>query len=173
MQQVSLSPLIDAKPVRLGKCNNMDCVMSQFAGSALINRPVDEVWKFISDPQNAPLWGRGVSDIVVTSKGTVGLGTALRLRMSRSKMEARIIEYEPAKTLTLEFIAGPVKGSKLSYSVEPVENKTRLTRDLEMRLSGMWRLMQPILARREIRDRELAINNVRRILEAQGTAPEM
>lgn len=154
-------------------CNNVGCLMSQFAGSALINRPVDEVWKFISDPQNAPVWGRGVSDIVVTSKGTVGLGTTLRLRMSGSKMEARIIEYEPPKRLTLEFIAGPVKGSKLSYSVEPVENKTRLTRDLEMRLSGMWRLMQPILTRREIRDRELGINNVRRILEAQGTAPEM
>lgn len=107
-------------------------------------------------------------DVEVTSNGPVGLGTTLRLRMSGSKMEARIIKYEPVKTLTLEFTAGPVKGSKLTYSVEPVEGKTKLTRDLEMRLSGIWRLMQPILTRREIRDREVGINNVKHILEAQN-----
>jgi uncharacterized protein YndB with AHSA1/START domain len=153
--------------VLIAQCNNLGRMMSQFAGSVLINRPIEEVWRFISNPQSAPVWGRGVSDVVVTSNGPLGLGTTLRLRMSGSKMEARIIKYEPVKTLSLEFMAGPVKGSKLTYSVEPVEGKTRLTRDLEMRLGGIWRLMQPILTRREIRDRELGVNNVKCILEGE------
>ena len=141
--------------------------MSQFEGSALIDRPIEEVWGFIADPQSAPVWGRGVSEVLVTSTGPVGLGTTLRLRMAGSSMEARIIEYEPEKKFTLEFTAGPVKRSKVTYSLESVEGKTRLTRDLELRLSGIWRLMQPVLARREIRDREAGVANVKRILEAR------
>ena len=144
--------------------------MSEFAGSALIDRPIDEVWRFVSDPLSASVWGRGVSDVVITSEGPVGLGTTLRLMMSGSRMEARMIRYQAGETFTLEFTAGPVRGSKLTYSVESVEGRTRLTRDLEMRLSGIWKLMYPVLVRREIRDRELGVTNVKRILEAQ-TSP--
>jgi carbon monoxide dehydrogenase subunit G len=125
--------------------------MSDFAGSALINRPIEEVWRFISDPLSVPVWGRGVSDVVITSDGPVGLGTTLGLTMSGSRMKARMITYEVDRTFTLEFTSGPVKGSKLTYSVELVEGKTRLTTDLEMRLSGVWKVTYPILRRRRIR----------------------
>jgi carbon monoxide dehydrogenase subunit G len=141
--------------------------MSDFAGSALINRPIEDVWRFISDPLSAPVWGRGVSDVVITSEGPVGLGTTLGLSMSGSRMQARMIAYEVDRTFTLEFTSGPVKGSKLTYSVELVEGKTRLTTDLEMRLSGAWKVMYPILTRRRIRDREWGVANVKRILEAE------
>jgi len=142
--------------------------VSQFAGSALIERPIDEVWRFISDPGSAAVWGRGVSDVVITSKGPIGLGTTLGLRMSGSKMEGRMIRYEPDKTFTLEFTSGPVQGSRLTYSVEAVGEKTRLSTDLELRLSGFWKLTYPILKRRRIRDRDLSVTNVKRILEAQA-----
>ena len=82
--------------------------------------------------------------------------------MSGSKMEARMIRYETGKTLTLEFTSGSVRGSKLTYSVESLDGKTRLTADLEMRLSGVWKLMCPILTRRRIKDRELSVANVKR-----------
>jgi carbon monoxide dehydrogenase subunit G len=144
--------------------------MSEFEGGAVINRPLQQVWGFISDPLNAPVWGRGVSHVVITSNGPVGLGTTLRLNMSGSKMEARIVKYEAAKSVILEFTSGPVKGSKLTYSVESVKGKTKLTRDLEMKLTGFWKLMYPILKRREIRDRELGVANVKRILEGQTPA---
>ena len=140
--------------------------MSKFAGSAIINRPIAEVWGFISDPHKASVWGRGVSDVVMTTSGPVRLGSTLRLSMSGSPMEARIIDFEPERRLTLEFTDGPVKGSKLTYSVETMDGRTKLTRDLEMKLSGIWKLMQPLLVRREIRDRELGVANIKRILEA-------
>ena len=106
-----------------------------------------------------------MSDVVVTSHGPVGLGTTLGLRMSGSRMEARMIEYKAGRTFTLEFMSGPVKGSKLTYSVEPVDGKTRLSTDLEMRLGGVWKILYPILARRRIRDREWGVANVKRVLE--------
>ena len=144
--------------------------VSEFAASALINRPSDEVWRFMSDPLNASVWGRGVSDVGITSDGPVGLGTTLTLSMSGSRMEARMIKYEAYKTFTLEFTSGPVKGSKLTYSVESVAGKTLLATDLEMRLSGIWRIMHPILIRRRIRDREWGVTNVKRIMEGPTSA---
>lgn len=98
------------------------------------------------------------------------MGTSLRLRMAGSRMEARIVEYEPGKKFTVEFTAGPVKGSKVTYSLESIEGKTKLTRDLELRLSGLWRLMQPVLTPREVRDREAGVTNVKRILEARTSS---
>jgi carbon monoxide dehydrogenase subunit G len=94
--------------------------------------------------------------------------------MAGRKMEARITEFEADKKLTLKFTAGPVKGSRVTYSLEPVGGDTRLTRDLDMKLSGLWRLMGPILSRREVRDREAGVTNIKQILEAQtdvGTSP--
>lgn len=134
----------------------------------MIDRPVEDVWRFISNPECAPAWGRGVSDIEITSDPPIGLGTTLRLRMSGSKVEARVMRFAPAKSLTVEFTGGPVRGSKLTFSVEEVDGRTILTRDLEMKLNGVWRLMYPILTRRETRDRDLAINNVKRLVEAES-----
>jgi carbon monoxide dehydrogenase subunit G len=94
--------------------------------------------------------------------------------MAGRKMEARITEFEAEKKLTLKFTAGPVKGSTLTYSLEPVGGDTRLTRDLDMKLSGLWRLMGPILSRREVGDREAGVANIKHIIEAQtdaGTSP--
>ena len=139
---------------------------SEFAASVLVNRRVEDVWRFISDPMNAAVWGRGVSDIVVTSSEPVGLGSTLTLSMSGSKMGARIFRFEAGQTLTLEFTSGPVKGTKLTYSVESIGGNTRLATDLEMRLNGVWKIMYPVLTRRRIRDREWGIANVKRILEA-------
>ena len=139
--------------------------MSEFAASVLVNRPIEDVWRFISDPLNAPVWGRGVSDVAVTSSGPVGPGSTLTLSMSGSKMGARMLRFEPGKTFTLEFTSGPVKGSKLTYSVESVDGKTRLATDLEMRLNGVWKIMRPVLSRRRIKDREWGVTSVKRILE--------
>ena len=35
------------------------------------------------------------------------------------------------------------------------------------KLSRLWKLMNPALRRREIRDRELGISNIKRVLEAK------
>jgi hypothetical protein len=100
------------------------------------------------------------------ASATICIARCLGLRVA----EARIVEYEPGKKFTVEFTAGPVKGSKVTYSLESIEGKTKLTPDLELRLSGLWRLMQPVLTRREVRDREAGVANVKRILEARTTS---
>lgn len=145
--------------------------MSDFAASALIDRPIEEVWSFISDPMSAAMWGRGVSDVVVISKGPIGLGTTLGLNMSGSPMQARIVEFAAGTTFTLEFTSGPVKGSRLTYAVEAAGDKTILSTDLEMRVSGLWMVFYPILARRRKKDREWGVANVKRILEGQTSKP--
>jgi hypothetical protein len=92
--------------------------------------------------------------------------------MSGSKVEGRMVGYEAGKTFTLEFTSGPVKGSKLTYSVEQVDGKTRLTTDLEMRLHGVWKVMYPVLIRRRIRDRAWGVMNVKRILEGPTSSDD-
>jgi hypothetical protein len=49
--------------------------MSATEQSVIINRPVEEVWKFISNIENAPKWDRGVLAGHQISKGPPGVGT--------------------------------------------------------------------------------------------------
>ena len=145
--------------------------MSEFAGSVQIDRPVEEVWSFISDPQNVRAWGRQVSEVAVISPGPIAVGKTVRLRMSGQLLEARVIAMVPEQMFALEFTSGPVKGSIVSYALEAVEGGTRLTRDFVLRLAGWWTLLHPILRYREIRGRESGMSNIKRLLESKAPPP--
>jgi len=48
--------------------------MIKFDKSIITNRPVEEVWKFISNVENLHRWNRGTRKGRVTSDSTIGVG---------------------------------------------------------------------------------------------------
>ena len=75
-----------------------------------INRPVEEVFAYVSDLQNGPQWQNGLLEVRRITKGPLGIGTqftAVRKFMGR-KMES-VIEfttYEPNKKIAFKSISG-------------------------------------------------------------------
>jgi uncharacterized protein YndB with AHSA1/START domain len=53
--------------------------MARFKLSGVINRPVEQVFAFVSDLENDPPWS-GAAEMRRTSPGPVGIGTAFRQR---------------------------------------------------------------------------------------------
>ena len=64
-----------------------------------IDRPVREVFEFISCPENLPLWASGVSGAERTRPGTMGVGATFEvLRQGRAHKDCwEVIEHEPPR----------------------------------------------------------------------------
>lgn len=143
--------------------------MTKIEASAVINRPMEDIWKFMIDLANTPKWDPGVLEAKQTSAGPIGVGTTVQTRHPKDRvLNARVIEYVPGQKFTLEFTTGPVKGSKISYSIEEADGQksTKLTRPFDIRFSGFYKLVGPFLVRGARRESGAEIGNVKRILES-------
>jgi carbon monoxide dehydrogenase subunit G len=143
--------------------------MMKLAQSVTVNRPVAEVWTFISNFENTTRWSRGVLEAKQTSEGPMGVGstlqTVVRAFGRRRTASYLVTEYEPNTAFAFEVTSG-VMTSKARFSVEPAEAGTRLTASGEVDAVGLYKLLAPILVRTLKRHSEDDLANLKRILEA-------
>jgi carbon monoxide dehydrogenase subunit G len=139
----------------------------------IIDRPLEEVWRFVSDPSNDPKWYQGTMKVRQIPEGSTVVGTTFEavIQFRGRSLEAgvRCIVLNPNKEVTWKFTSGLMKRSTDSWRMEPIDEKsTRLTRVFDMRVSGFWRLIQPIVVRGTKSAHEAEIHNVKRILEGES-----
>src|SRR5947209_806771 len=117
--------------------------MVKITDSTIIDRPVEEVWRFVSDPGNDPQWYQGTVEVRQISEGPTAVGTTfeavIQFRGRSLVAGARCIVLNPNKEVTWKFTSGLMKRSTDSWRMEPIDEKsTRLTRVFDMRVSGFW-----------------------------------
>jgi Polyketide cyclase / dehydrase and lipid transport len=147
--------------------------MVKITDSTIIDRPVEEVWSFVSDPGNDPKWYQGTMEVRQISERPIAVGTTfeavIQFRGRFLVAGARCIVLNPNNEVMWKFTSGLMKRSTDNWRMEPMDEKsTRLTRVFVMRVSGFWRLIQPIVARGTKRAHEAEIHNVKRILEGES-----
>ena len=142
--------------------------MTKVEASVVIDRPVEDVWKFMSDMSNDPKWNPETLEVKQVSAGPLAVGTILDDRHPKQTLRIRLYEYEPNRKFGYESISGPLKGSRVSYSVETVEGKTRLNLTLEPNFSGFYKLVGPFAHRRLKREVSPLAGNIKRALESEA-----
>jgi carbon monoxide dehydrogenase subunit G len=137
--------------------------------SVMIDRPAEVVWKFISDISNSK-WDPYTLEAKQISAGPIGVGTTFQLIRSRTPKvhDLRVIEYEPPKKTTIESTSGPVKGTKQQFSLEEIEGKTKLTRTMDLKFSGFYKLLGPFSTGMLKKEGEADLDNIKRMVEAQS-----
>jgi carbon monoxide dehydrogenase subunit G len=147
--------------------------MPTITQSVTINRPVHEVWEFISNFENTTRWSRGVLQARQTSDGPLGVGstlqTVVRAFGRRRTADYLVTEYEPNHAFAFRVASGPM-ASRARYSVEPAGAGTRLSASGEVEATGLYKLLGPILVRTVRRHSEDDLASVKRILEASVAA---
>ena len=143
--------------------------MFRVEASVVINRPVEEVFAFVTNPENDPQWLSGMLESEQTSEGPKGVGTTeqgvAQIVGQRIEWTAEVTEYEPNKKVKHKVTAGPISAEQ-SQIFEPVEGGTRFTLVLEGETGGFFRLAEPIVIRILQRDLEANVANLKDILEA-------
>ena len=136
--------------------------MATFAHTVEIERPVEEVFAFLTEPANLPRWQRSLLDVQPHRRGPLrcGLEVTERRRFLGRELETtwRCTEHQPSRRSVIETDEGPVP-FRGTFELEPAGGRlTRFTWTLETR-GAAARLAGP-LAARMTRD-ELAANTLR------------
>jgi carbon monoxide dehydrogenase subunit G len=117
--------------------------------SIVINRPLEEVFVFLSNLENNLKWRSGMIKAEKISEGPIGVGTTYRMINNffgrQVEGEAVVTEYKLNRKYATKNKSGlPIKTQRM---FEPVEGGTRVTFSVETEVGGFFKLVEPFMAR--------------------------
>lgn len=115
-----------------------------FKSNAIISKPINEVWSYISDFSNADKWMTGVRALRPKEPGDIIKGSKLLFQSRGSDKESEITAWEPLKTMELTSMQGGVTAT-YTYSLKSIGDKTELTLNAECIATGLWKILHPII----------------------------
>ena len=141
--------------------------------TSIIDRPIEDVFRYVGDQTNTPNWQAGLLEVRRTSDGPLGVGTTHTIVRSfmRRRMEADnvYVAYVPNELITFKTTSGPVR-LEASYVFESTVEGTRLTSRIEMDASGFVSLAEPLIAAGLKREMKAAFRLLKDLLETPTLA---
>lgn len=122
----------------------------QFTNTIRIDRGPTEVFAYLAQFENVPLWNYAISETQKISDGPVGVGSQYRQARtlpSPSEELFAVTEFEPDSRLSIRGALGPFQGD-IIYLLEPDGSATTLANTMNLKPSGPLRLLAPLAASR-------------------------
>jgi uncharacterized protein YndB with AHSA1/START domain len=143
--------------------------MAKVEATVVIDRPIEEVFAYVVDPENTAQWAGPVVEAKQTSGGPVGLGTTSSrvTQLLGRTIEAtyEITEYEPNKIYADRTTSGPVPiNSRILFA--SVDDGTKVTIQGKLEAGGFFKLAEPIMARMARRQVTSDAQTLKDLLEA-------
>jgi uncharacterized protein YndB with AHSA1/START domain len=125
--------------------------MPHAENSITIDRPIEDVFAYLADGTNNPRWRPGVLSIEPAS-GSGGTGTTYRQKLRGPggrtiDGDYEVTQFEPPNRLEFRVIAGPARPTGRFTLTEDRPGRTTVTFALDLRPTGLMRLMSGMVAR--------------------------
>jgi uncharacterized protein YndB with AHSA1/START domain len=121
--------------------------MPSSSSEIVIQRPREEVFAFLADPENDLQWRSGVLDL----KRVSGSGIGARYEQGvkgpggrRISADIEITELRRGELIAFQTLTGPVR-PRGRYVLTAVEDGTRVRFELEAEVKGLKRVMAPMV----------------------------
>ena len=122
--------------------------MIAFETDVCIERPIEDVFAYVSNPGNFPFWNSAVNAVRESEPGSTYV-MERRLPTGRAVNELKIVGSERPREFAIRTMSGPTPFSYVyRFSAENGETVVRL--DAEVELEGVASLL-PQLARRAVK----------------------
>ena len=145
--------------------------MARQVHSVVINRPVEEVFAFLTDPNNEAQWNSDMIETVQTSESPMSVGSTLRTSAKflgrRFDTALEVTEYEPNKKYCVKSTSGPIPYAAC-YIFKPVEGGTLITRPSEAEIGGFFKLAERLVMRQANRQAKINLAALKDLLEGRG-----
>jgi uncharacterized membrane protein len=148
--------------------------MATVSGKIMINRPVEQVFDYVADQRNEPIYNSRMLRSEKITDGPIGVGTRFRAtaRSGRRVLEMliEVTEYDRARRF----------GSRTSMSsvdvdggltFEPVDEATRMSWSWHVHPRGPLRLFGPLVARVGRRQEQAIWTRLKMQLEGSDPVP--
>lgn len=135
--------------------------------SVVINRPVEEVFAFFTDPSNDPKWRTHVKEI--SAEGPVAVGGRVHQVIKGPggrgiPADMEITDYEPSARYAFKVIAGPARPTgEFRFASEP--GTTTVSFALAAELTGLKKLMMSRPVQRSMDGEMQALDRAKAVIE--------
>ena len=146
--------------------------MEKLEASVLIERSAEDVFAFIQVPENHPKFVPGMLEFKKTPPGPLGrVGETVRglRRFLGRKMELpyEITEYEQNSKLGMKGAMGPITFED-GYVLDPMGSSTQVKFWLRPTLSGLAKLIRPIVVQMGKAHAVETLDGLKKALETDG-----
>lgn len=143
--------------------------MISFELGTLLDRPMKDVFAFVSDLRNGPKWQSQLVEVQQTSSGPIGVGTTYKttgeLMGRRLEGNAEVTDYQPDSMFGFKMDAGPVQVRAI-INLKPAGTGTRLSLKGEGNPGGVFKLAEGALAKQIKSQMEANLARLKSVLEA-------
>ncbi len=142
--------------------------MATIKVSVLVQRPIEEVFRYIKDFDLHPEWRTSLLEAKMTSDGPVAVGSTYRysLKVGGRKVETSgvVMEYQAPHVFAWKTTSGPFPMSGLT-SCEETPDGIRVSETIEAEPGGFFKLAEPILVRQQKSQMEIELQALKNLLE--------
>ena len=143
--------------------------MINFEISTLVDRPIADVFTFLSNPMNTPKWQMMIKNIEQVIPGAVNIGSKFNVRaeaMGRAMdglME--VTAYEPPTKFGFTNKAGPMEMA-ITFTLKTVGTGTKITLNIQGNPGGIFKLAEGPMTHQIKSQMEANIAKLKSVLEA-------
>ncbi len=138
-----------------------------------IDRPIEQVWHFVNEVFNTPRLRGSILVVHVRPPGPLRLGSTYQGRGVILGYEigvrGEVTGWDPPREVVGSIAGSGIRSGWIRESLEPTPRGTRLTREMELELNSLLRIVWLLFGRLLSRRWDGASQNIKHLIEA---APE-
>jgi carbon monoxide dehydrogenase subunit G len=143
----------------------------RFEGSAVVDRPIEQVFDFLADGTNDPKFSPRVLEIAKATDGPVGVGTVFKSTVKDAGMktnrEFEITDFErPTRIRWAERSKNQVTAPEGGYDLAPEGGGTRVTVYNVLEGHGIGKLFAPLALRSARKGADQFAQSIKAAVEA-------
>jgi uncharacterized protein YndB with AHSA1/START domain len=145
--------------------------MIGFEFTIVVDRPVEEVFTYLTDPTNLPEWQSMVLESRQESPGPMREGTKItdfrKFLGRRFETTVEVTAFEPNKRVDFTAISGPIP-FRMNHTFEAADGSTAIKVAAEGDPGGFFKLAEPLVQRQAERQFKNDYSTLKDLLEARG-----
>ena len=143
--------------------------MLELEHSITINRPVEEVYAFVTNPDNATKWRVGLLEAKKITEGPLAKGSIIEEKVNvlgrTLKAKQEITEFIPNKKRQFRIQLGPLP-IRLEEAYEEISLGTRLNVSGTTELTGAQRMLNRVVLGQVKKQLAQELANIKKVLES-------
>ena len=140
-------------------------------GSVELNRPLHEVFDYVSNVGNYPNWMAHALEVRTDTPSPPRQGdrfvVAIKSVGRRFEIPYERIAYESDRRCTDQAVGGPIPDHRWDSVFQEVPGGTRFTRTVEVESSGLLKLLEPLQKRSAERQLRKDLQTLKGVVEAR------